>query len=312
MNRTLFVISLFLAILTSTESSNQPLLSKSNLMILTNGQTHAFKKWKLLKDELNIIGPKGERLILRADDVEGYFDKQNLRRYYKKKIKSNYMAEMRDPDYEFVQIILDGRIRLYQSFRKLMALTPSAPGLVAEYLVEKDDVYEYVISAGTSRRESREVLKAMVGDDPQLLEKVSSEEFNINFDNILELVNNYNVRSFQGFSQSAYNSMGSVVFYVWAKKDPGVTLSLNVNDTINYELSIRKPLTVKLPAEAPSKVCFVSGTRKACTVMAAFSFGRQYWQLMVDRGLSLKMNRESVDDALYYLNYLKRYRNSGR
>ena len=57
--------------LTSTESISQPLVGKSNLMILTNGRTHEFEKWKLLKDEIYIVGPNGERLILRADDVEG-------------------------------------------------------------------------------------------------------------------------------------------------------------------------------------------------------------------------------------------------
>ena len=305
MTRILFLIPLYLATLTSTESFSQPLLSKANLMILTNGQTHEFKKWKLLKNEIHIVGPHGERRMLQVDDVEGYFDKYNLRQYYKKNIKSTQVAEMRDLEYEFVEIILDGRIRLYQSFRKFMALDPSGAGLAAEYLVEKEDVYEYVIAAGTSKSESREVLKSIVRDDALLLEKVSSEEFNINFDSIVELVNDYNVRSFQGFSQSAFKSMGSVVFYVRAKKEPGATLLLNVNDSLNYELSSRKDLTVKLSAEAPSKVCFVSGTNKTCTVLAAFAFGRQYWQLLIDRDLSLKMNRESVGDALYYLNYLK-------
>jgi hypothetical protein len=295
------LLSLALAVLGSAPACSQMLMSHDNLLILNNGKSHEFKRWKLTDEEVRIVLSTGQKLVVPLQAVDGYYDKHNQIMYHKKPLKFRTAWEASDLDYDFMYMFLDGKIRLYQSVRQELG----AGNTITEYFIEKDEKFEAIYGAESSRKEERELLESLVADDPHIHERAISEDFRFNLDNVIELANEYNVRSFREVETRDDLNIGSVMFYLRLSRKLDAAPSLIVNDSEEYELFEGKPITVRLPVESASKVCFLSGSGKMCTIMRAHQFGLQYWELTVNAEGSLKMRKESAKEALYHINYLR-------
>lgn len=278
-----------------------------NVLILTNGHTRDFKRWKLSKDYVRIVGINGEKTEIPVSEVHGYFDRHNQTQYYRRPGKSDYLFDANQLPYEFVERIISGRINLYKSVRviKPVLVTP-APGVnpQIEYLIEKDDAYESVLRGETSKREARDLLQSFLHDDPELLAKVTSPEFKVNLKTISSLLNEYNVRSFRPASEMS-GGVGSIGLFFKRKQTSKNVLLLTVNDSLTYSLPENKVVTVQIPVDVLSKVCVVTGSTKVCNVMSASPFMMLYAEVNVT-DTSVEMERLSSKEAMDYLAYIKK------
>jgi len=120
------------------------------------------------------------------------------------------------------------------------------------------------------KKRGRAFLDSLTSDAPVPLTFDTMGGFNPK--EIMEYLKNYNFQFFNAPARTDYLNKGTVQFFLRTKSDQKLTMQ--VNDSITYDIPTSYPLSLDLPVNTPSKICIRSDkgiyfeliTGSVCTV----------------------------------------------
>jgi len=253
---------LFLAALVITFQS-------TGQMVLTDGTSFHFTKIKSKGDVWEITKSTKEKISVEPASIKCFKDKETeVIRYY---IPVSYESTgVSSGEFHFLGKRLEGKINLYE---RVTAPSNAAPltnsSYTRELFIQKGSVNRYLFSNAwlAGNKERLVLFKEFIGDNAELLREVESEDFKFKYDDVIDIVNRYNVDAFKS-ECTATSKQGSVSFYSRLKGSTDQVLTLTVNDTIQHVIPVKAFLSIKLCSEGFSKVCVSDGTIKTCSILS--------------------------------------------
>ncbi|HEY3405569.1 MAG TPA: hypothetical protein VGK59_19435 [Ohtaekwangia sp.] len=264
-------------------------------IILINNQKIEYDKFKSFDTSLliDVPGKKGKENKRRIDidSVFAYYGERSNWLEYKKPAEDSTASI----PYQFIARYVSGKINLYRYyFISRNAYTSVA---VTQYFIEKEDKFERAYTANTVRHgkeKTLENLKRLVSDNPDIL-KTIDDEFNLNEENLLDVVRRYNLAAFEYPAEADTTSYAEVVIYKRLKSttDKGIKVQVNGKDVAWPSTNF---LTLKVPLKALSKVCI--GGNKWCELIEGLSLVETYYKIVPDTKTGYSMEKKLKHEAL--------------
>lgn len=231
-------------------------LFSQSLIVLKDGTTIPYDK-KVWRDKYKM-----------SEDVLGI--------YYAESCQMNYHIPVTDTTwgnpYAMMSRELEGRISVFSETIRAQNVS-----LLRIYAL-KDGKYSQIFTnevlSGAKRME--EVLRELVADDPKASSMMDST-FRRTERNIKRVIQEYNNNKYS-ITPADFEQLAQVHFYtsVPAKK----TVTMTVNDSLEYKLPRKYAMAVKLPTRAPVKVCFSQdGGEKDCQLFSGIPYGTFYYEV---------------------------------
>lgn len=205
-----------------------------------------------------------------------------------------------DKECNFYPRIMNGRI---EGFEEIFQGSSQQGTFTSYYFyARKEGVTKFIISKNTvfhDRSKGKNFLKDFFADDPDMLERVNSDEFKFNYENVLDVINDYNVRNFSK-KQIVDTVRGNFIFYIKARKEPVSVVQLSVNDSIIHPLPYAKLVPIEVKGD-PVKVC----VENSCQLLTP-GYRPVYIEIEFDRKSgNAKMSKVKAADAVRYIDFLK-------
>lgn len=207
--------------------------------------------------------------------------------------------------YMLVTCIGQGRINLYEKnttgYGPGFSGNAGAPSMSIQkevtIYIEKDDVFKAIkhgtnslVNINLSSRKQKELLLSLVGDLPETKAIVEDVNFKTKWQNILRVINTYNLHYYDSAKDSSLNNnvtpqavdLIKMNFYTNKKLIEGSYL-LDENGN-KYKLSKQIAATILLPRFKESKICLVVDGIQYCDIVMAISEKNSFYEIILDEG----------------------------
>lgn len=286
----------------------------SQTLLLKNGDTVKGSSINCKKETVAIT-VDGNELYYRRHEVEGFFDNAGPMLYLK-------LIPDVDPEkfeYAFFERILDGEISVYKWVSQY--LTSSVPVAAVgmgtktvstslSLFAEKGDLYgwlvqnqgaEPLIMLEYTDNEEKALLKSMIMDRPEFVDRIRSDKFKYKYDHIVELLTEYNVAKFQK-SAGKITTLSPVLLYRVPKKKY-FPIQITVDDSAKYDMPVKRALAVPLQPNTLHKLCITYDTLKTCLPFRRIPYFMQYFAIDHKEGqYKLKLEPSDEKNATFYIN----------
>lgn len=231
-------------------------LHAQSIIVLKDGTTIPFDK-KLWRDQYKM-----------SENVLGI--------YYAESCQMSYHIPVTDTTwgnpYAMMSRELEGRISMFSETIRTQNVS-----LLRIYALKDgkySQIYTNEVLSGAKRME--DVLRELVADDPEASSMMDST-FRRTERNIKRVIQEYNNNKYS-ITPADFEQLAQVHFYtsVSAKK----TVTMKINDSLEYKLPRKYAMAVKLPTRAPVKVCFSQdGGEQDCWLFSGIPYGTFYYEV---------------------------------
>lgn len=282
-------------------------VSAQQYLIKTNGEKVRFERCKIKKGVILLtISGQNEKLEIEAEDVEGYYSTEKNIMHFLKPLPNFYTVN--SYDFEFVHRILEGRVKVYERTVSSYIANSGADGFggtssnTTTLYVEKGEEYFNVFDnspLGESNKDKLEKLKDLVGDDPEIVKILNSKGYKHKYDNILEVVRKYNIKSHDDKINTT-NANGKITLFRRKKSQDKKPVQLLVNGK-EYTLSIKDKEEVELPANTDIKVCHANGPKDSCNLIRLSNHFEKYYEVSLNKDAKWSIEHKDKSYALFHL-----------
>lgn len=258
-----------------------------NILIKENGEQIQFKKIKFYSSVVEIVTINKDKIDIDVSDITAYYDEKDETMYYRKQgvpdpetfVKSNY---------EFLEMITEGKISLYKKLTGRTNYVTGQGGVSDYYYAEKGRQFKNVFRADVFRKNKDElkVLKSLFEDAPELLKKLDNENFKFDEKTLISVIKEYNVRHMVKDDTGSDQTQTEFNFYIHEEASTKQAVSIMVNDTLVHKLNAEYPVPVKLSTAYPSKVCLILETQSVCEVLNPMSIPGMYYEIVYTNGFN--------------------------
>lgn len=281
-----------------------------DILLQRNGEQIPFKNLRIKDTHLEVVKESGGTTNVSYDSIVGYYDGQNQRLLYLKPAVRNDGSNSKN-EVEFLERIVEGRINLYlKDEARVWGSGVSSIGFVPTgqtplfLYTEKDGLYDNIYS-GTHGRTEKEIIKNLLNDDPDIAQKVNSDDFKFNVKNIIAAITEYNFNRFQKPENNTANGKTFPVgLYTRVRKKIKESIIITVNDSMEYKMPDRFHLPIQLQQGAPSKVCVKSNEGSGCKLISAIPFPL-YYELNFP-GESVKFDQQTLSEFKRFILYTQK------
>ena len=277
----------------------------------------------MIEDHLNVKTQSG-KITVQVENVIGFYNESNGIFYYKIPV----VRELRPKEFQFLEKILDGSIKVYRRVDISGGLTDdlihlnmtenphgtsSSVPLVGNrkiYLIaEKNGEYAQVYSGSLIDIDINKELRALrefINDDPKSRMKASEIKLNNYRHLVLEIINDYNVRNLEPDIRDKPEELGEVIIFLKKSRHTKSDIKLLFNEE-TYELKINRYLSLKLPVNQTSSIKTINVPYGAEGLISAKPYGKTYLELTINKmsGNLVFIEREA-DYAEHYINLFDR------
>ena len=292
-----------------------------NFLFKKDGERFQFLRHKFSKDTIEIKKVDKKWTKLHVDEVEGFYSIEDEIFYalISKSIRKESPFELDPPgDYFFTPRVIEGPLNLYMETNTYTTGSGafvngvparSVPGATVTndvYYVGREKEYEMFptgLKILVDRTSKIKTLSGMIQDNPKLSEYVASGDFKFTIQSITDLVNEYNLSKWQPDS-TLTSKKGSISFYSQLRGFSGGTTIKGklIVENKEYELKPRSLVSISLPTDQFSKICFVSDTDKRCQLVKANPYNSLYYMIKSDNdNAEIRMEQVSYTKAVEYL-----------
>lgn len=267
----------------------------SQTLVLKNGQTVIGKDIHCKKGSV-LVTVDSRETIFPIEEVVGFFEREGPLMY----LKFIPDADPLRPMYNFFERVVDGKIRIYKEIAKGMGKNGNA----IQFFAEKGDSYGCVLTFYQGKQ-YLELLKTMVKDRPEFLDRVEDSKFKYTPEGIVNLLTEYNLEEFEAPTHEGATT--SIALFYLIRRAKAFPLKITVDDKTSYDMPPRQGLSLSLPSNEISKVCASYEGLKSCILVRRIPHFNQYFKVDCD-GKQIKLDVSDKGDALYYINRANDYR----
>jgi hypothetical protein len=161
----------------------------------------------------------------------------------------------------FVEVLIEGDMNFYE-----LRITGLGTGneIIYQMLQRKNEDYLFSVYGENFKERLLDYMK----NEQALSDQIKEGKYKRN--NIEELVKEYNLTKYIP-EQSKTNKKRTITFYKRAN-NVKADLTLVFNDTLEYRVSDKYFMTIDIPLDVRTKVCFGTKTDKSCELMAALPY----------------------------------------
>jgi hypothetical protein len=133
------------------------------------------------------------------------------------------------------------------------------------------------------------------------MEEINRDDFHYNEKNMLRIIKLYNLKNFQKPNEKDYQTVGTVSFYTRAEGKAKESITVQINDSLEYKLPASHPLPVKLPLNKPTKVCVLWESGTHCELVEPNQFATTYYEIRYFINKSFELEKKSYREIKSYL-----------
>ena len=271
-----------------------------NLLIKKNGETIPFRKMKFKGDSIQILDEGRDKVRISEHDIAAYFAASTRLVYFQKPYTDDdpyfilFPNKKESKNYEYLPLIEPGKISVFERIESAPPSTRTGPdGMMTTttysttyYYAQKDDRYGHVFTVGAlDKKKVRNTLKTFVDDDPEILAKLESSDFQFNNKNFFRLIREYNLKHYVAPTAGQYSSSSNVSIYTRVAPKLRDKIKVTVNDSTEFKMPGGNfPLPLALPNDAASKVCISVDSYSHCKLLSPCQYGLHYYELEITGG----------------------------
>lgn len=229
-----------------------------------------------------------------TDSILGFFKSKSEPMKYLV-ISSN--PDAKRVEWDFKERSLEGVINLY-------SWTSNYPNATQTLIMaEKGPQYGFVFANNVDNQSQLEMvnrLRALMGDVPSLTPAIDSVASKWSPESVMAIVARYNLQKFKSISTSA-KLLAPIVLLV-KPTNQNYPFKVVVDDSLQYDLSLSKPLSLYLHNNQLRKVCVSTPGMNQCFLARSTSCCIQYYQVFPDRKTKrLDISRVEEGIAQHYI-----------
>jgi hypothetical protein len=289
-----------------------------NLLLKQNGEAIPYRKMKFKGDSVQILDEGRDKIRISEHDIAGYFDAATRLVYFQKPYTDDdpyfilFPNNKESKNYEYLPLKEPGKINVFQRIESSPPSTHTGPdGMMTTtsnsttyYYAQKGDHYGHVFTVGAiDKKKVRNTLKTFIDDDPEILAKLESSDFQFNNKNFFRLIREYNLKHFIKPATEQYRSASNVSIYTRVAPKFREKIKVTVNDSV--ELKMPKgnfPLPVTLPNNSASKVCISLESYSYCKLLSPCAYALHYYEAEITGGgKSIELEYRSEGQYKSYL-----------
>jgi hypothetical protein len=279
----LYTLFSFILIINTAQAQLETLFDKLYL-IKTNGEIIRYKAANEEPDHIRFKLKNNEWIKINIDSILAYYTGDDPIQYlipYKSLKKGsklivdplNYTAKD-STHYEFAERILEGKIEVYQQTIESYGTMANGAGGTMPTNSTTYNVYaqldnEYIQLHPVRKKDEEDIVNKLnkaISDDKYILEKAQSKTFKYNRDNVLELLEAYNVNAHQPVSFNPDKNPANTLLFRMNNQQTKSPLVLELGE-ITYSLLPKDLIRVYLPTNQPVKICFGDSGNRLCKLI---------------------------------------------
>lgn len=273
-------ISLILLFLVSLSSHSQGKFADKHL-IKTNGQVIKYKRSVEKSDHIILRdknSPSAAEVIIDIDEVLGYYLSDQIIRY---KIQVKLPDD--STNYEFAERLLEGEIEVFQKTMGSM----SADGLGNTYNTSSQYLYakigsEYLPIYPLQRKHKDYIITKLtdfISDDAYILEKIKNKKFRFSYNNILEVIEEYNLRAHSPVNFINDTDSSNVILYRMGRGQTKNPITIKIENQ-KYSLLPDDFARIYIPTDQAVKICFSDSENQKCTLIQGSDYFNVVFELI--------------------------------
>ena len=277
-------------------------------IVLNTGKKINYKKFKRTNEFLEVKVPNSKDTeYIDINDVLGYYSNENNIMYFKEKNFSKKKSG--DLPYDFYRLITDGEIKVFEHEEYISTYSPNGTNvtrtLIHYYAKKNNDFLE--VSKSINKQKNRTLhyknLISLINDNSDLVLKISDLSFKYDNENVLDIIEEYNVNKYKPSTKSDSDSTKIVFYRDSFKSKDDLRISLEDGRIINLPVNTIESL--KMPNESLTKICFSTDDRELCKLIKPNKYFEKYYKVDLDKKGNLTVINESKMSAKQSITYIR-------
>lgn len=263
-------------------------------IILKTGQYVKCKDFALVDNVINVKLAEKGRMQLGVEQVRGLLDEDGNFLFLKRVPKMLFSR-----NYHFLSREVDGQINVYRLFiAGSQTMYGRSPNQVILFSEKTTDSLSEIYSSGmiNGKKDRRDALTELLSKDSASIAKLASEDFKYREEEVLNLINNFNVKRFGSTPRAGGSDSSYLVVF---RKNRSVETSLTVNDGVALTIGSNNEVVLKLPRNEIVKLC-VSSTK--CRLVEVLPVTR-YLEIEYEKG-EFELRNSNKKNAAFYVKAL--------
>lgn len=300
MKRITFIIVLLITVNIS------PLIAQ--ILYLYNGEKIYCRtsKWNYTKNVVLVSIPdEKKKLKIPLDSIEKLM-KGNVMQYHKPGA-----LEGRE---NFMPRILEGKINVYKhienSSQSKNGSQHSSSGKAVYLFMEKGNKYEQIFGGsfvGLDKNSNLEIMRAFMGDDPDVMKLLKNGIYKHRYENIIELARMYNVNTYKAEEVNNDPDLTEVCFFRYSGKQNIEAAQLQIGDQV-ISLSRNEAQMVTIPTGQSIKLCVNNGNEGSCDLISSSTDFLKYYKLSLNLVGEVEISNEPKSEFDTFSKSIRRYR----
>lgn len=278
-------------------------------VVLNDNDIIKYNSLKYSGSDLALKLTNKEKRRVHGSTVYGIYSDENGEFLFRKPNKLNdYEFNFDIVDYvsklslDFITIEVEGTINLYR--KVLTRIGPLDQFSMTFLFGEKQKVYENLFTTNgveQNKRRKKKILSEMIGDDIRCKELVQSADFNYNIENIISIVETYNLNKLKDHINPITSDSIDVTFFQQSSSSP--TTKIYLEDMAPYSFDLNNKVVVKLPQNSFIKAC-TDSLKTSCKIIKTESY-KKYYSITTSKEKNFLISISNKKTARFYVKNLK-------
>lgn len=300
----------FMLTLNLAEAQVEKLFDKLYL-IKINGEIIRYKASDEEPDYIKFKLKNNEWIKVDIDSILGYYVKDEPIQYLIsfKSLKSGSKLTVNPIDYtakdsttyEFAERLLEGKIEVYQETTENYGKMNNGAGGTMYTSSTTYDVYAHIgneyVQLYPVRKKDQEVIahkfKKAISDDKYILEKVQHKKFKYNRDNVVELLEEYNLRAHRPVSFNQSDNTANAFIFRMNTQQTKEPIMIELGGSA-HSLLPEDMIKVYIPTNKPVKMCIGNGNNQLCKLIMGSEYFDNSIELSQWKSGILRMKNEKL------------------
>lgn len=270
------------------------------ILVHKNGETIEYSDLKVTAEGIKLKTKEKGNILLSHQAVISLNFINSEETLYPKALTGN------ESSFEFVPRIIEGPINVYEKIET--GKTQYGSYSNSYYYIEKGSDFKFVFQHNglfaQNRKDGIQILRTFVEDTPDVLKKMESSDFKLDYESLTEIIKEYNILNFKK-NHPVNVKKSSVFFYSKMKKNTNEDLKLILNDSLEFKIPARRTISVSLPIDEHTKICIKSSTQSECLLISPSAFYIKYFEVDYNpKSEKLEIKNIHSRDAQNYIRFV--------
>jgi len=283
-------------------------LNAQSFLVLNNGEKIDYRKYKIKGKDNAIEIKKPKPAIIKIDDVDYIVTSTGDIRFIRPVVDSDLF----NIDYALMEKIIDGKISIL--IYSTATIFYSDPGGINTYsnsktyqFIEKEGKFIQVFASGlmeNKKKDNQNTFRRYFSDDEEILNRLNSNDFVANYNNMLDLIRDYNVHAYEKSPMSKETNLyDAILFRGFSNQSDKLVAEVEIEDQ-NFLLANMAYRRIKLLDANPMKICINNGKNEFCDLIVGSKYMIKYIEIILKKNGAIGFRTRNKDQYQIFRNEL--------